>query len=223
MSVRLLGPEIVFKNPVNLRPFEKNPKIHTDTQVEGIAASIREFGFNDPVGITSAGLIIEGHGRVLAAMLLKMDLVPCILLDHMNPDQLKAYLVAHNKLNQGPFDTRLLQEIMGELNQASFNLDVTGFDEKEVALLLNQPLPGHDQHQAPPDNGDNNPDLAGEPGAPAGGPAGFVIQFNIVFDNQDQQGAWFRFVRYIKSRYADSDTLGERLVRFIQDNGYAKD
>lgn len=79
-----------------LKPYEKNARKHGRKSVDAIAASIREFGFNDPVGIWG-NTIIEGHGRVLAAKKLGMTEVPCIRLDNLTDEQRRAYTLAHNK------------------------------------------------------------------------------------------------------------------------------
>src|ERR1700751_3169665 len=79
-------------------PYARNARTHSDQQVAQIAASIREFGFTNPVLIDEADGIIAGHGRVLAARLLGLDEVPCIVLAHLTPAQRRAYVVADNKL-----------------------------------------------------------------------------------------------------------------------------
>ena len=86
----------------DLLPYARNAKQHTNEQVGQIAASIEEFGFNDPVGVWDApdgGLqIVEGHGRVLAARKLGMESVPVVRLDHLTDGQRRAYALVHNKL-----------------------------------------------------------------------------------------------------------------------------
>ena len=82
----------------DILPYPNNPKLHPEAQIAQIAASIREFGFNDPIAIDEQGTIIEGHGRYLAAQQLKLKKVPVIRLNHLSPAQRKAYALAHNKL-----------------------------------------------------------------------------------------------------------------------------
>jgi ParB-like chromosome segregation protein Spo0J len=81
-----------------LIPFAKNSRTHDDAQVAQIAASIREFGFTNPVLIDEANGIIAGHGRVMAARKLKLAEVPCIRLAHLTDAQKRAYVIADNKL-----------------------------------------------------------------------------------------------------------------------------
>jgi site-specific DNA-methyltransferase (adenine-specific) len=81
-----------------LKPYERNARKHRDMDVDAIVKSIEEFGFDDPIGIWSAdNLIVEGHGRLLAAKKLGMKTVPCIRLDHLTDEQRRAYALAHNK------------------------------------------------------------------------------------------------------------------------------
>jgi ParB-like chromosome segregation protein Spo0J len=81
-----------------LTPYARNPRIHSDAQVAQIAASIQEFGFNNPILVDSQAGIIAGHGRLLAARKLNLAEVPVIVLDHLTETQKRAYLIADNKL-----------------------------------------------------------------------------------------------------------------------------
>jgi DNA modification methylase len=121
-----------------LVPYVGNAKEHPEWQVEQIANSINQFGFNDPVGVWHDGdgnaIIVEGHGRVLAAKLLGMQQIPVVTLDHLDDEGRRAYTLAHNKLttNTG-YDEETL---IAELNAIS-NIDMTelGFDESELSGL----------------------------------------------------------------------------------------
>ena len=81
-----------------LIPYANNARTHNETQVAQIAASIREFGFNNPILVDEGNTIIAGHGRVLAARLLEMKQVPCIRLSHLSEAQRKAFIIADNKI-----------------------------------------------------------------------------------------------------------------------------
>jgi len=118
-------------------PFAKNSRIHNDAQVAQIAASIREFGFTNPVLIDEANGIIAGHGRVLAARKLKLTEVPCIRLVHLTDAQKRAYVIADNKLalNAG-WDEDLLALEIKDLQGMDFDLDLLGFDTGELDELL---------------------------------------------------------------------------------------
>jgi DNA modification methylase len=119
-----------------LIPYANNARTHSDAQVAQIAASIREFGFNNPVLIDEQSSIIAGHGRVLAARKLELDSVPCIRLNHLSETQRRAYIIADNKLamNAGWDDELLALEFEG-LGDEGFDLELTGFTLDEIAEL----------------------------------------------------------------------------------------
>lgn len=112
-----------------LNHYDNNSKIHTKEQIEHIANSIREFGFNDPLGIAGEdNLVLEGNGRVEAAKLLDMKKLPCVRLDHLTKEEQQAYVIAHNSLNleTGFDDGILFQELknLQEFDFTSFGIDV---------------------------------------------------------------------------------------------------
>lgn len=119
-----------------LIPYARNSRTHSETQIAQIAASIREFGFTNPVLIDGDGGIIAGHGRVLAARKLGLSAVPTIRIDYMTEAQKRAYVIADNKLalNAG-WDDELLALELGELQAEGFDLSLTGFDDDELAKL----------------------------------------------------------------------------------------
>lgn len=125
-----------------LIPYVKNSRTHSDEQVAQIAASIKEFGFNNPVLIGSDDVIIAGHGRVMAARKLGMLEVPCIRLGHLTETQRKAYIIADNRLalNAG-WDEELLTIELNDLLADNFALDILGFDADELKNLLDPVKP----------------------------------------------------------------------------------
>ena len=90
--------KIAYKSPTQLQNRKRNPRIYTRRQIKQIAASIKEFGFVSPVLTDSSNTIIAGHGRVAAAKLLGMPDIPTVCVDHLTPSQIRAYLVADNRL-----------------------------------------------------------------------------------------------------------------------------
>ncbi|NBW13164.1 MAG: site-specific DNA-methyltransferase [Caulobacteraceae bacterium] len=120
-----------------LIPYARNSRTHSDEQVSQIAGSIREFGFTNPVLIDADGTIIAGHGRVMAAKKLGLETVPCIRLGHLTPSQVRAYVIADNKLalNAG-WDDQMLRSELESLQEDGFNMDLTGFSDEELAELL---------------------------------------------------------------------------------------
>jgi DNA modification methylase len=120
-----------------LIPYAKNSRTHNDAQVAQIAASIKEFGWTNPILVDGSKGVIAGHGRLLAARKLGMDKVPTIELKDMTEAQKKAYVIADNKLalNAG-WDTNFLSLELQELKDQDFDLTLLGFDDKELDALL---------------------------------------------------------------------------------------
>lgn len=120
-----------------LIPFAKNSRTHNDAQIAQIAASIREFGFTNPVLIDEANGIIAGHGRVLAARKLKLDEIPCIRLSHLTESQKRAYVIADNKLAlNAAWDDAMLKLELADLKELDFDLSLIGFSSDELIELL---------------------------------------------------------------------------------------
>ena len=120
-----------------LIPFAKNARTHSDEQVAQIAASIREFGFSNPILVDEDGGVIAGHGRLSAARQLGLADVPVMVAAGWSETQKRAYVLADNKLalNAG-WDAEMLRLALGELSEAGFDLSLTGFGEDELAGIL---------------------------------------------------------------------------------------
>jgi DNA modification methylase len=120
-----------------LIPYVKNSRTHSDGQVAQIAASIKEFGWTNPILVDGESGVIAGHGRLLAARKLGQKEVPVIELAHMTESQKRAYVIADNQLamNAG-WDTTLLSLELADLKEQGFEMDVLGFDPKELDNLL---------------------------------------------------------------------------------------
>jgi len=120
-----------------LIPYVKNSRTHSDEQVAQIAASIKEFGWTNPILIDGENVIIAGHGRLMAARKLKHEKVPTIELKDLTETQKKAYIIADNKLalNAG-WDNELLTIELNELMADGFALDILGFDINELNALM---------------------------------------------------------------------------------------
>lgn len=129
--------QLIAKPTGVLIPYARNARTHSEQQVRQVAASIREFGFTNPVLIDEEDGIIAGHGRVLAALLLGLDEVPCIVLYGLSEAQKRAYVLADNKLalNSG-WDEAMLRLELLDLQAADFDMDLTGFSTEELDSLL---------------------------------------------------------------------------------------
>ena len=128
------------KSIETLIPYARNSRTHSDDQVTQLAASIKEWGFTNPILVDPDGEIIAGHGRLLAAKKLNLKDVPCITADGWTEAQKKAYVIADNKLalNAG-WDNEMLSVEFQELKDLDFDLGLTGFDLDELAKLLKEP------------------------------------------------------------------------------------
>lgn len=129
--------KIEYINANNLIPYSKNARTHSVDQVKQIAASIKEFGFTNPILIDEKNGVIAGHGRLLAAQQLGLESVPTLRLPHLTPAQKKAYVIADNKLalNAG-WDSDLLKSELFDLKELDFDLGLIGFNDQELNALL---------------------------------------------------------------------------------------
>ena len=121
----------------DLKPYDRNAKLHPQAQIDKLAASIQAFGFNNPVLVDKRHEIIAGHGRVLAAKQLRLDTVPCVVLDHLSDEQKRAFMLADNRIaEQGGWDDDLLSMELSELKSVGVDLELTGFSDQEWQKLL---------------------------------------------------------------------------------------
>lgn len=126
-----------YKKTEDLIPYINNSRTHDDIHIKQIASSIKEFGFTNPILIDEDNMTIAGHGRLMAAKSLNIDEVPTITLTNLNEEQRKAYVIADNKLalNAG-WDMDILKNELQELSDMDYNLDLIGFDIKELESIF---------------------------------------------------------------------------------------
>lgn len=160
--------EIVNRDPKDLIPYPRNAKLHPPEQVQEIANSIQEFGFNDPVAIDENGEIIEGEGRYHASLLLGLKSIPTIQLLGLSEEQKIAYRLAHNNLNlKTGLDDNLVKAELGILKELNYDLKLTGFDKGDLSKflgenfnldsVLNVPTPEPIQQEKPPERVEPEP------------------------------------------------------------------
>ena len=119
----------------DIRPYEKNAKIHGREQLEKLKASIQEFGFVNPCLIDRDYNLIAGHGRVMAAEELGMETVPCVFVEGLTDEQRRAYILADNKLAElAEWDDVLVASELAELAEVGFDISLTGFEMQAVDL-----------------------------------------------------------------------------------------
>ncbi len=149
--------EVTYVATTDLIPYANNPRTHSDQQVAQVAASIQEFGFNNPILIDEHNSIIAGHGRLAAAQKLNMNTVPTILLEGLSEAQRKAYVIADNKLTEnGGWDYDLLAVEIERLKELDIDIDLVGFDPTELDTILEpeviEGLTDEDEVPEVPDN-----------------------------------------------------------------------
>lgn len=121
----------------SLIPYARNSRTHSDEQVAKIAASIKEFGFLNPVITDGENGIIAGHGRIMAAQKLGIEEVPTVEASHLTEAQRRAYVIADNRLSlDAGWDDELLRVEFAELEDLGFDLEVTGFEPEEMARIF---------------------------------------------------------------------------------------
>ena len=138
-----MSKEITVSTPIkkvataDLIPYANNSRVHSDKQVNQIAASIKEFGFLNPIIVDGDNGIIAGHGRVMAANKLGIKELPCVDASHLSEAQKKAYVIADNKLAlNAEWDLGLLKIEIESLQEDDFKLNLLGFDVDELNGIL---------------------------------------------------------------------------------------
>lgn len=134
----------------DLIPYARNSRTHSDAQVAKIAASIREFGFLNPIIVDGANGIIAGHGRLLAAHKLGLQVVPVVEAAHLTEAQKRAYVIADNRLAlDAGWDLDMLKVELADLKGMDFDLSLTGFELGEIGKLLLDPTGNTDPDDIP--------------------------------------------------------------------------
>jgi len=132
---------ITYHRPAELTPRAQNPRTHTKKQIRQIARSIEQFGFTNPVLLDRDGTIVAGHGRVEAAQLIGIEQVPTICLADLGPEQIRAYVIADNRLAElAGWDREILAIEFQNLAEIEIDLDltVTGFEMPEIDILIGE-------------------------------------------------------------------------------------
>lgn len=117
---------IIYKNISELKPYKNNAKKHPKDQVERIAESIRQFGFMQPVVIDTNNVVVAGHGRILGAKKAGLKKIPTVCAEDLTEEQIKAYRLVDNKLNESPWDFPLIDSEIAQIKMIDMTL--FGFD-----------------------------------------------------------------------------------------------
>jgi hypothetical protein len=145
---------ITYRTITDLSLDSRNPRLHSKKQIRQIARSIEAFGFVVPVLIDGRGQVIAGHGRVLAAQLRGMTQVPTIKLEHLTESQMRAFMIADNRLTENSvWDDSLLSQQLKSLSllELDFTVDVTGFEMDQIEIMIESPTPTSPSMKTPSD------------------------------------------------------------------------
>ena len=117
----------------DLIPYDRNTKKHDKTQINNVAESIKQYGFVQPIVIDKENVVVIGHCRLLAAKQLKMKEVPCVCVEDLTDEQVKALRIVDNKSNESPWDFDILPDELADLDFSGFDFDF-GFDDEEETV-----------------------------------------------------------------------------------------
>jgi ParB-like chromosome segregation protein Spo0J len=135
---------VLYRDIAELQTDSRNPRVHSEKQIHQIARSIEAFGFNVPFLVDRTLTLIAGHGRLAACQLLGITNVPTICLDHLSETQIRAFMIADNRLaEQATWNPNLLAEQLRDLCEVEldFDLEATGFEIGEIDVLLEAASP----------------------------------------------------------------------------------
>jgi hypothetical protein len=180
----------------DLVPYHRNAKDHGDADIEAIARSIQRFGFNDPIGITPDGIIIEGHGRLAAARLLGLEEVPVLVIEGLTEEQADLYRIGHNKLALvSQFDFRRLYQLLNEITEgAEIDAHDMGFTDLGLSVLqMNFGIRERD---------DNAPTQA----------ASKSIEYDVIWETKAERERMNAFLKELASNGAGETTASGDLL-----------
>lgn len=190
--------QVLNKSILDLKPYKKNPR-NNDGAVEIVAKSIQSFGFKVPLVIDKNNVIVAGHTRYKAAMQLDLKEVPCIIADDLNEEEIKAFRIADNRVAEAAqWDNALLLDELDELKNMDFDIEITGFNLMDIEKMRLGAYDFNDGNDYDYDNDDGN-DVG-------------IIQYNIIFNDEAEQQKWQSFLKFLKNKYQDLDTISERII-----------
>jgi len=176
----------------DLKPHPKNPNTHPDSQIAALAKVIRNQGWRAPVVVSNrSGFIVAGHGRLEAAKVLNVEQVPVDYQDFKDEATEQAHLIADNKLAElSELDQTVIDNLLSDLN-GKIDIELTGFDEMN---------PQDDIAKAVKDFKPR-------------------MEYNLVFEDEEQQEAWFELLRHVREKYPETETAGAAIKLFSESLG----
>ena len=214
--------EVVYLSPELVKPYENNPRIN-DNAVEAVAESIRKFGFRQPVIIDEDNVIITGHTRHKAAKVLGLKEIPCIYATDLSEEQVKAYRIADNKTGElATWDTGLLTIELEELEDFP-DMDLSFLDFDDILSELDGDN-DDDSYDYEEDFEEEDEDEEEEDDEERDTfdklhkvEKGHSIVYEIAFEDEGQQSKWYSFIKNLKNKYPDEDTVAARLMIVVDE------
>lgn len=212
-------------------PYANNAKQHPEDQVNDLASQIAKFGWDQPIVVDQKNVIIKGHGRLLAAKKLNLKEVP-VVYSSLDEYEAMASRIADNKVaTKGLIDQDRLKFDVNTLNLKNFDLKFTGMSDLELKPLIEsdsiskQIFGNKDQQDQEEDEGEeatldtsSDEEADEEEGDDMFMDRKPIISYSIIFDDEDQQKVWNDFIKSLKEKYSDCETIAERLILYIQEH-----
>ncbi|MBY0548702.1 MAG: ParB/Srx family N-terminal domain-containing protein [Candidatus Obscuribacterales bacterium] len=201
-----LPKKITLVSIEKLIPYVRNARTHSDSQVAQLAASMKEYGWTNPILLDETGGIIAGHGRVMAARKLELTEVPAIVLEGLTDVQKRALILADNQLAlTSGWDINLLKLELQGLKDSGYNLDLLGFSPADVDDYLNFDPTGLDDPESEP------PEEKSEGSSD-------VVSYTLKFASEDDKDTFTNWLRKLAERYPDIEHPGTRVAQAIEDD-----
>lgn len=193
-------------NEVNvdkLVPYANNPRLNEHT-VNDLVKSIREFGFNQPIAVDKDYVIITGHARYKASLVMGLEKVPVVVLDNLTEEQVKGYRLADNKV--GEKSAWHVNKLEQELLDLSVDMAQFGFED------LKGQLDGLDFDMDESDSGEDMDVLEGVEDEPRG----YSITYELSFKDEAEQEKWYDFIGRLRKEYPDEETITARVMKVVE-------
>ena len=194
--------EIKMMNVEDLIPYINNPR-RNENAIDKVASSIKEFGFKVPIVVDKDKVVVTGHTRLLASKKLGLEQVPCVVADDLSKAQIKAFRLADNKVSEfSTWDMELLKVELEELEELNFEVSDLGFEFMSMDQL---DIPTFDDFDDEDEEEEEEEETSSEG----------IIQYNIIFNNKEEQETWHEFIKFLRENY-EGETISERLTEYIR-------
>lgn len=210
---------VIEVNVADIKPYPNNPRINDDA-ISMVAVSIQEFGFQVPIILDNTNIIVAGHSRWLAAKSLKLDKVPAIYVTNLTEAQIKAFRIMDNKAaEQSKWNFDKLAKEIESLEKLNCNMDSIGFDLLDIEKIKwSLPEFTNGEGQTEESFSDSGEKLERDETLSSSNSTGNpVIQYNLIFNTEEEQQLWYSYLRMLKSKYPTLITISERIVKDLQE------